>query len=110
MIAESSLSEKVKETGIKIFTKLAQAEAKVHGHGIDEVRFHEVGAVDSIVDIVGAAIGLELLNVEQGVGFPRAGGRRFCNVHPWVAARSSPGNGRNPEGNPDEARELFRSK
>ena len=70
MIAESSLSEKVKETGIKIFTKLAQAEAKVHGHGIDEVRFHEVGAVDSIVDIVGAAIGLELLNVDRVLASP----------------------------------------
>ena len=70
VIAESSLSEKVKETGIKIFTKLAQAEAKVHGHGIDEVRFHEVGAVDSIVDIVGAAIGLELLNVDRVLASP----------------------------------------
>ncbi len=66
MIQESGLSGGVKEISLRIFTRVAEAEAKIHGHAVDEVAFHEVGAVDSIVDIVGAAVCLESLNV-QGV-------------------------------------------
>jgi uncharacterized protein (TIGR00299 family) protein len=65
IINGSSLSPTIKEKSIRIFTRLAGAEAKVHGTTPDKIHFHEVGAIDSIVDIVGAVIGLELLGVSQ---------------------------------------------
>jgi uncharacterized protein (TIGR00299 family) protein len=65
LIEASGLSESVQQTSLKIFQKLAEAEACVHGSSIEEVHFHEVGAVDSILDIVGAAIGLEYFNIQS---------------------------------------------
>ena len=79
IIMQSSLSEMVKQTSLRIFTRIAEAEAKVHGKPLEEVHFHEVGATDSIVDIVGAAICYHALGVdavwasplELGSGFVR---------------------------------------
>ncbi len=65
MISSSGLSDKVKGKSLLIFRRLAEAEAKVHGVAIEDVHFHEVGAIDSIVDIVATAICLEYLRVEQ---------------------------------------------
>ncbi|MEI6208058.1 MAG: nickel pincer cofactor biosynthesis protein LarC [Desulfuromonadales bacterium] len=65
MIADSGLSGAVKGRARAIFRRLAEAEAKVHCVDVEEVHFHEVGAVDSIVDIVGTAICLEYLHVDQ---------------------------------------------
>lgn len=56
VIDGSTLEEAVKETARRIFRTLAEAEAKMHGTTVDEVHFHEVGAIDAIVDVVGAAI------------------------------------------------------
>ena len=56
VIDGSTLEEEVKETARRIFRTLAEAEAKMHGTTVDEVHFHEVGAIDAIVDVVGAAI------------------------------------------------------
>ncbi|QOX80134.1 nickel pincer cofactor biosynthesis protein LarC [Trichlorobacter lovleyi] len=65
MIAASSLAGHVKELSQKIFLHLAEAEAKAHQVAVEQVQFHEVGAVDSIVDIVGTAIGLDWLKVDR---------------------------------------------
>jgi len=65
LIESSGLSDAVRQTSLKIFQKLAEAEAKVHGSSIEEVHFHEVGAVDSILDIVGVTIGLEFFNIQS---------------------------------------------
>jgi pyridinium-3,5-bisthiocarboxylic acid mononucleotide nickel chelatase len=65
LIEASGLSEQVQRTSLNIFQKLAEAEAKVHGTTVEEVHFHEVGAVDSILDIVGAASGLEYFDVQS---------------------------------------------
>ena len=64
IINSSSISASAKEKAARVFQKLAEAEAKIHGTTIEAVHFHEVGAVDAIVDVVGAIVGLELLEIE----------------------------------------------
>ena len=63
IIEESDLSENIKERSIEIFQNLAEAEAKVHGVSLEKVHFHEVGAMDAIIDVVGACIGFEMLMI-----------------------------------------------
>ena len=65
IIEGSSLSPTVKEKSIRIFKRMADAEARVHGTTPEKIHFHEVGAVDAIVDIVGSVIGLEILGIAQ---------------------------------------------
>ena len=77
IIDESSLDERVKDLAKKIFIRVAKAESKVHNKPLEEVHFHEVGAIDSIVDIVGTAILINKINpdkvissiVNDGYGF-----------------------------------------
>ncbi len=65
MIERSSLDQPVKDLSLRIFSLLAEAEAEVHGKPVDEVHFHEVGAVDSIVDIVGSSIAVNYLRIDK---------------------------------------------
>lgn len=65
IINDSKLSVSIKNRAIAIFQKLAEAEAKIHGIDVNKVHFHEVGAMDAIIDVVGACIGFELLGIEK---------------------------------------------
>ncbi|RKQ35842.1 LarC family nickel insertion protein [Oceanobacillus halophilus] len=65
MITESELTEKVKDMSLRMFKKIGEAEGKIHGMPLEDVHFHEVGAVDSIIDIVGTAILLEQLKIDE---------------------------------------------
>jgi len=93
IINESTLSEAVKERAVAIFTRLAEAEAKIHGIEVEKVHFHEVGAMDAIVDVVGACIGFEMLGIERftcskvhvGSGFAQMAHGRFPIPPPAVA-------------------------
>lgn len=64
-IRTSSLPDEIKQKGLSIFRRLFTAEAKVHGETFDAAHLHELGAVDSIVDILGTVIGLKLLGIEK---------------------------------------------
>ena len=64
LILRSALPDPVKASAVRIFTRLAEAEGRVHGASPDTVQFHDVGAVDAIVDIVGACIGLHRLGID----------------------------------------------
>lgn len=75
LIADSTLADRVKDTAARIFTVIGQAEAKIHGVPPDRVHFHEVGALDSLVDIVGVSICLNAFAIERVYSSPVRLGR-----------------------------------
>lgn len=93
IINDSRLSGSVKQRAISIFKRLAEAEAKIHGIDVQKVHFHEVGAMDAIIDVVGACIGFEMLGIERftcskihvGSGFAKMAHGTFPVPPPAVA-------------------------
>jgi pyridinium-3,5-bisthiocarboxylic acid mononucleotide nickel chelatase len=65
IIENSDLNESVKQKSINIFERLAEAEAKVHRTSIEKIHFHEVGAMDAIIDVVGAVAAIEAMGIEK---------------------------------------------
>ena len=118
LIQSSSLDEAIKSHSLAVFGRLAEAEAKVHGTTVDEVHFHEVGAVDAIVDICGACIGLALLGIEEVYsGPPRLGSGFARSEHGLIpvpgpataellASENAPIAGTDPGGEPYPAELL----
>ena len=93
IIYQSQLKQSVKERAALIFSRLAEAEAQVHNQPVEKIHFHEVGAIDAIIDVCGAVIGFELLGIEQfissplrvGFGMARMAHGRFPIPPPAVA-------------------------
>jgi uncharacterized protein (TIGR00299 family) protein len=72
IVGQSPLSEWVKDRSLAVFCRIARAEAAIHGTNISDVHFHEIGAVDSLVDVVGFACGLERIGIERVYASPLA--------------------------------------
>ncbi|MFN0195589.1 MAG: nickel pincer cofactor biosynthesis protein LarC [Planctomycetaceae bacterium] len=87
----TAISARQKESARRIFSTLASAEAKVHGTTLDRVHFHEVGAIDSIVDIVGTAIGFDLLGVDEIHASPIPTGRGMIHIAHGLCPLPAPG-------------------
>jgi len=82
LIGKAALSDSVKEKSLRIFRRLAEVEGKLHNQPPAEIHFHEVGAVDAIIDIVGACVGLEALDVSELICSPlNVGGGRAEAAH-----------------------------
>lgn len=79
-ITGAKLSPGARRIAVRIFERLAKAESSVHGVSIDQVHFHEVGAIDSIVDIVGCAVAWDQLGIEQAVASPVPTGSGFVQI------------------------------
>jgi pyridinium-3,5-bisthiocarboxylic acid mononucleotide nickel chelatase len=82
LLEDSALTEAVKTQAIKMFDRLAEVEGKLHGKSAAEIHFHEVGAVDAILDIVGACVGLEWLEIDELTCSPlNVGGGQVETAH-----------------------------
>ena len=85
LIAQANLPDRARRWSLTVFQRLAEAEAAVHGIAIDQVHFHEVGATDAIVDIVGTCLGLDYLGIDTLVCSPLPTGRgRVRAAHGWL--------------------------
>lgn len=85
------LSPSQKSLALKMFRAVAEAEAHVHGSTVEQIHFHEVGAIDSIVDIVGVAVGFDLLKADQVICSPIPTGRGHVRIAHGVCPVPAPG-------------------
>ena len=108
LIKKSGLPETVKQRGEKIFRRLAHAEARAHGVSPGKLHFHEVGAVDAIVDIIGAAAGLEMLGVKKIIVSPIATGSGYVDCAHGRLPVPAPGTAYLLEGFPVRGAEVQR--
>jgi pyridinium-3,5-bisthiocarboxylic acid mononucleotide nickel chelatase len=79
-IEESELDQPEKETALKMFEVIGKAEAKIHDSTLEKVHFHEVGGVDSMIDIIGTAIAYHTLNIDKVVCSPVAAGNGYIKI------------------------------
>lgn len=85
LINQAELPERARQWSLSVFRRLAEAEAAVHGIAMEQVHFHEVGAIDAIVDVVGTCLGLDYLGVDILVCSPLPTGRgRVRAAHGWL--------------------------
>lgn len=87
----AELTGRQKQRAIDIFTAIGRAEARVHGISLDQIHFHEVGAIDSIVDIVGAAIAWDLLGADLVMSSPIPPGRGYVHIAHGICPIPTPG-------------------
>ena len=106
LIEGSSLSQSQRDLALRIFQKVAEAEAKVHGTTLEKVHFHEVGAVDSIADIVGSAIAWDMLGVDRVICSPVPTGTGFVNIAHGRCAIPAPATGELLKGIPLAASDV----
>ena len=110
VIDAGGLAPAVRDRAMRIFTRLAEAEAAVHGSSVEKVHFHEVGAADAIMDIVGAALAVELLGIERVVCSPIPTGSGTVRCEHGTMPVPAPGTAELLRGVPlaacDEAGEL----
>ncbi|MFY9252107.1 MAG: nickel pincer cofactor biosynthesis protein LarC [Fuerstiella sp.] len=91
ILDDSALTDRQKDLARQLFLAVAESEARVHGSTVDKVHFHEVGAVDSIVDIVGAAVGFDLLGADRIVCNHVPTGRGFVHIDHGICPIPAPG-------------------
>ena len=97
MISDSTLDAAIQKGALDIFRRLGDVEAHLHGEPLETIHFHEVGAVDSIVDVVGAVIGIHALRIDMVMASTRQCWPWLGAHGAWPPASAGPGNARAPE-------------
>ena len=90
LLRKAKISTKAKDLAMRLFERIARAEAKVHGTTIDRVQFHEVGAIDSIVDVVGVSVAWDLLQIERAFASPVPTGTGQVRIAHGIVAIPAP--------------------